>query len=119
MRLFGFLHTSDINRDVEQFRETENALLLDVRGPDEYAEGHIPGSQNIPLQVLDQVDSLADSIDTALYIYCHSGVRSRQAATMLQHMGYRNITNIRMILTGLRSGIAPERLRERLRETYV
>lgn len=31
----------------------------------------------------------------------------------------RNITNIRMILTGLRSGIAPERLRERLRETYV
>ena len=94
MGIFDFLKTPDINQGVLDHRNTPGALLLDVRSPGEYREGHIPGSQNIPLQVLDQVDSLADSIDTALYIYCHSGVRSRQAATMLQHMGYRNITNI-------------------------
>lgn len=94
MGIFDFLKTPDINQGVLDHRNTPGALLLDVRSPGEYREGHIPGSQNIPLQVLDQVDSLADSIDTALYVYCHSGVRSRQAATMLQHMGYRNITNI-------------------------
>ena len=60
----------------------------------EYRNGHIPGSKNVPLQQLDIVDSIADNKDTALYIYCHSGARSHQAAGFLQHMGYTNVTNI-------------------------
>ena len=94
MGIFDFLKTPDINQGVLDHRSTPGALLLDVRSPGEYREGHIPGSQNIPLQLLEQVDSLADSIDTALYVYCHSGARSRQAASMLQRMGYRNAFNI-------------------------
>jgi hypothetical protein len=54
MRSFEFLQSSDINRDVEQYRQTPGAMLLDVRGTDEYAEGHIPGSVNIPLQQLPE-----------------------------------------------------------------
>lgn len=94
MRLFGFLNTSDINRDVEQFRETENALLLDVRGPDEYAEGHIPGSVNIPLQLLPAKKGLPEDPDTPLFVYCRSGGRSRRAVAFLEKIGYENVKNI-------------------------
>ena len=94
MGIFDFFKQPDINRGVQDFRETEGAVLVDVRTPQEYREGHIPGSQNVPLQQLDSVDEVADNADTALYVYCHSGARSRQAAAMLQRMGYTNVHNI-------------------------
>ena len=54
----------------------------------------IPGSKNLPLQTIDKVDSIVENKDTALYVYCHSGARSRQAVSYLQHMGYTNVNNI-------------------------
>ena len=68
--------------------------LLDVRTPQEYREGHIPGSQNVPLQQLDKVEEVTENKDTVLYVYCRSGARSRQAVSLLQAMGYTNVHNI-------------------------
>ena len=70
------------------------AVLLDVRTPQEYREGHIPGSQNVPLQQLDKVEEVTENKDTVLYVYCRSGARSRQAVSLLKHMGYTNVHNI-------------------------
>jgi rhodanese-related sulfurtransferase len=94
MKLFGFLEASDINRDVAQFRQTEGALLLDVRGVDEYAEGHIPGSVNIPLQVLPTKKGLPEDLETPIFVYCRSGGRSRRAAAFLEKEGYEHVKNI-------------------------
>ena len=94
MKLFGFLSSSDIHQDVEQFRATPGALLLDVRGTDEYAEGHIPGAVNIPLQVLPTKKGLPQDLDTPIFAYCRSGGRSRRAAAFLEKIGYRNVKNI-------------------------
>ena len=94
MKLFDFLESSDINRDVEQYRQTEGALLLDVRGADEYAEGHIPGSVNIPLQLLPLKKGLPEDLDTPIFVYCRSGGRSRRAAAFLEKEGYENVKNI-------------------------
>ena len=94
MKLFDFLESADINRDVEQFRQTEGALLLDVRGADEYAEGHIPGSVNIPLQLLPLKKGLPEDLDTPIFVYCRSGGRSRRAAAFLEKEGYENVKNI-------------------------
>ncbi len=94
MKLFEFFQTSDINRDVEQFRQTPGAMLLDVRGEDEYAEGHIPGSVNIPLQTLPMKKGLPEDPDTPLFVYCRSGGRSRRAAAFLEKIGYQNVKNI-------------------------
>jgi len=98
MKQFGFLQTTDINRDVAQFRETDGAMLLDVRGPDEYAEGHIPGSVNIPLQLLPTKQGLPEALDTPLFVYCRSGGRSRRAVAFLEKIGYCNVKNIGGIL---------------------
>ena len=85
---------TDINRGVEAYRAEADALLLDVRTPEEFREGRIPGSTNLPLLELDAIFSLAENQDTPLFLYCHSGARSGQAAYELQSLGYTNVKNI-------------------------
>ena len=94
MGFFNFGKQPDINQGVKEFRQRENAILLDVRTPQEYRDGFIPGSKNLPLQAIDKAESIVENKDTALYVYCHSGARSRQAVSYLQHMGYTNVNNI-------------------------
>ena len=94
MGIFDFWKQPDINKGLEEFKAATGAVLVDVRTPEEYQGGHIPGSKNVPLQQLDKIATIAENKDTVLYVYCHSGARSRQAAALLQHMGYRHINNI-------------------------
>ena len=94
MSIFDFFKQLDINKGVIEYHNTDGAVLLDVRTPQEYREGHIPGSKNVPLQQLDKISAIADNKDIPLFVYCHSGGRSRQAASMLQYMGYTNVQNI-------------------------
>lgn len=94
MGFFDFLRGPDIDAGVEQCRQTPGALLLDVRTEGEYAEGHIPGAKNLPLQSLAGIASVAPAKDTPLFLYCRSGSRSGQATSQLQRMGYTRVTNI-------------------------
>ena len=94
MGFFDFFKQPDINQGVKEYQQQVGAILLDVRTPQEYRDGYIPGSKNVPLQTIDKVDSVVENKDTALYVYCHSGARSRQAVSYLQHMGYSNVNNI-------------------------
>ena len=94
MGIFDFFKQPDINQGVQEYKNAAGAVLLDVRSPQEYREGHIPGSQNVPLQQLDKVEEVTENKDTVLYVYCHSGARSRQAVSLLQAMGYTNVHNI-------------------------
>ena len=94
MGFFDFLRGSDINQEVKEFQEMSDAVLLDVRTPQEYQGGHIPGSVNAPLQTLGSEDMLPADRDTPLFVYCHSGARSSQAVSLLTRMGYANAKNI-------------------------
>ena len=94
MGFFDFLRQPDINKGVMEYRNTDGAVLLDVRTSQEYQEGHIPGSKNVPLQQLDKISSVIDNKNVPMFVYCYSGGRSRQATSMLQHMGYTNVQNI-------------------------
>ena len=90
MDLFDWFRLPDIDRGVEECRSTPGAVLLDVRTVLEYRERHIPGSQNIPLQVLDNAEYLIKNKDIPLFVHCHSGARSRQAVELLRRKGYSN-----------------------------
>jgi len=68
-------------------------VFIDVRTPEEYAEGHIKGAKLIPLQELPH--RLAEvPKDRQVYVYCHSGNRSARGATILAGQGFTNIENI-------------------------
>ena len=86
MSIFSFFTSRpDIHDGLRRFRAERNALLLDVRTPEEYREGHIPGSRNIPL---DQLERLKERKHNPLYVYCWSGARSAQACALLRQMGF-------------------------------
>lgn len=94
MGLFDFLHAPDINDGVDQFQNTKNAVLLDVRTKEEYAQGHIPGSKNLPLQEIGNAEAQIKDKNTPIFVYCLSGGRSGQARRQLLKMGYEHVTNI-------------------------
>ncbi len=85
---------ADINAGVEKYRATPGAVLLDVRAAQEYRQGHIPSSVNLPLDRIGQADMYFEDRDTPLFVYCYSGARSAQAAAALKSMGYANVVNI-------------------------
>lgn len=95
----GFFEGIDINRGVEEFRGIKGAILLDVRTPQEYREGHIPESRNVPLQEIDKVDKVVQNKDVPVYVYCRSGARSRQASGALLGMGYRQVKDLGGIIS--------------------
>lgn len=68
-------------------------MLVDVRTPEEFASGHIPGAVNIPVQ---ELQSRLQEIpqDTAVVLYCRSGNRSNQAAGILGGAGYPEVYDL-------------------------
>jgi rhodanese-related sulfurtransferase len=69
------------------------ALVLDVREPHEYAEGHVEGSVLVPLAT---VAARAGEFDPTapVYVFCRSGNRSLAAAQTLVAAGYRDVRNV-------------------------
>ena len=94
MGFFTSLKSPDINQGIREYQAETNAVLLDVRTPQEYREGHIPGSVNLPLQTIDKVTEIVENMSTPLFVYCLSGSRSRQAAESLKEIGYPSVKNI-------------------------
>ena len=94
MGLLDFFKQADINQGIEEYSSTAGAILLDVRTLQEYQEGHIPESKNVPLQQLNNVVSVVKNTEIPLFVYCYSGARSHQAIGLLQRMGYSKVNNI-------------------------
>jgi phage shock protein E len=70
------------------------ALLIDVRTPIEYSEGHIPGALNIPVQELTaRLAELGDK-QREIVLYCRSGARSGHAASQLRSQGFQRVHNL-------------------------
>ena len=79
--------------DAVSLMEQESGyLILDVRTPEEFAAGHIPGAINIPNETIGDADipQLPDK-DQLILVYCRSGNRSKQASEKLAALGYTNI----------------------------
>lgn len=75
--------------------ESGSPTIVDVRTPQEYADGHIPGAINIPVETIgaDKPTELSDT-DAELIVYCRTGVRSKQASDKLVAMGYRHVNDM-------------------------
>lgn len=94
MGLFNFFNLPDINKGVEDFNSTPNAVLLDVRTEEEYSGGHIPKSVNVPLHKINNISVYIKNKNTPIFVHCLSGARSAQAAAALGRMGYTDVRNI-------------------------
>lgn len=70
-------------------------LVLDVRTPEEYARGHLPGARLMPLQGLEaSLDALSSSDWAEALVYCASGWRSASAADILKRKGWSRVADL-------------------------
>jgi phage shock protein E len=109
-RIFGFLFASlvaagalaagpavvPISQEIlleRQQKGDEAAFVLDVRSPEEYASGHVPGAVNIPY---DQIASRIAEVpkDQDVVLYCKSGRRAGIAAEVLAGQGYTRLQHL-------------------------
>ncbi len=77
----------------QSLMETEKEyVILDVRTPEEFSQGHIPGAVNVPNEQIgtEKRPELPDE-NQLILVYCRSGNRSKQAAQKLAQAGYHNI----------------------------
>jgi phage shock protein E len=78
----------------ESYAITNQTVVIDVRTPQEFAEGHLVGAINIDIQSPDfREQVMALDTDGDYFIYCRSGNRSGQAITQMFQMGFTNMTN--------------------------
>lgn len=79
----------------DQVNHTKNWIIIDVREPDEFAAGHIPGAINIPLrELLHHLDELPSSKTAPILLYCHSQKRATHALVILHELGYIKAYNL-------------------------
>ena len=76
-----------------QAKKDQSLFVLDVRTPEEYAAGHVPGAVNVPY---DQVASHLAEIpkDKDVVLYCRSGRRTGLAAEVLEANGYTKLGHL-------------------------
>ena len=69
--------------------------LLDVREPDEHAEGMIPGAVKIPMRQLGlKMSQVAPNKSEEIVVYCRSGNRSLYSTQQLLDAGYKNVSSL-------------------------
>jgi rhodanese-related sulfurtransferase len=76
-----------------QMGNEEHKILIDVREHKEYKAGYIPGAVNIPLSQLKRRMTEIPK-DKQVYLYCRSGMRSKQAARILSKKGYSDLAHL-------------------------
>ena len=77
---------------MQMMQEQSDYLIVDVRRPDEFAEGHIKDAINVPNEdITDGMPELLPDKDQLLLIYCRSGNRSKEASRKLVDIGYTNV----------------------------
>ena len=81
--------------EFDQGRQVKNAVVLDVRSPEEYAAGHVPGAVNVPVTGKGSAgfDKTVAAIDRErpVLVHCRSGVRSAKAVEKMRAMGFAHL----------------------------
>jgi phage shock protein E len=89
---------STVNLNVSEFSQkiTEpDVIILDVRTPEEFASGHIEGALNIDFNSGDFANEITRLNPSENYaIYCRSGSRSGQAASIMHKAGFHDVSNL-------------------------
>ena len=72
------------------------AVMVDVRSSEEYNEKHIDGSLSLPVDSINEesAKNIFNNKNAIIIVYCKSGVRSSEAASKLDNLGYKNVYNL-------------------------
>jgi len=103
--IYVHVHAAELSNDplssVQENVATHKAVLVDVREPGEWKEGHVEGAISLPLSSLKngvEASTLDQQLpkDKIVYTHCVMGVRALKAAKILEKLGY----NVRPLKAG-------------------
>ena len=82
-------------QDAQRWQAVTAALVLDVREPDEFAAGHLPGAVNVPRGMLEfRIGELQPDGDAAILLYCKTSGRAALATQSLHSLGYTQLRSV-------------------------
>jgi len=88
--MFGFNISCE---EAKKMLEEESAQLVDVRSPSEFAQGALPNAINLPLNSINQADTILAK-DKPIILYCVTGTRTRMAKIQLNNFGFDNVHDL-------------------------
>ncbi len=94
----SFSYSQTQSKPINQIsqKELKDAILIDVRSPEEYNAGHLPSAININWYDTDFKEQVSHiDKNTTIYFYCKVGGRSAQATERLRALGYKNVVNLK------------------------
>ena len=91
----SFDNNKDITKEDLEAYIKQGAIIIDVRSPQEYREGHVDGAISIPdYQIKKEIEKQIQNKDELIVVYCTTGHRSQKAQQILENMGYINVYNV-------------------------
>ena len=91
----SFDNKKDITKDDINSYIKQGAVIIDVRSPQEYREGHVDGAICIPdYQIKRNIQKCVKNKNEIIILYCSTGHRSQSAQEILENMGYVNVYNV-------------------------
>ena len=95
-------NTKRLNRDYDNISlekleelESKGSIIIDVRSPQEFEEGHIEGAISIPeYELKNRVRNEIVNLEEPIIVYCSTGHRSKRAQELLEQMGYKEVYNL-------------------------
>lgn len=76
-------------------KQQGSPTIIDVRTPEEFAAGHVPNAQNIPLDTLEKrYNELTPHKESEIFLICASGRRSQKATEILSAKGFTHAINV-------------------------
>ena len=104
-------NVSNISRQELLKADTNNLVIVDVRTPEEFKQGHLPNAINVPLsEIIDNPAILISSKEKPIVLYCRSGYRAGKAAVALDKAGYQSLRHLEGDMQGwLKAGLSVEK----------
>ncbi len=89
------MEEKDIGLEELKQLQNEGAIIIDVRSPQEYREGHIDGAISIPeYKIKKEVENRIPDKNQNMVVYCSSGGRSKKTQKQLRKLGYSQVYNL-------------------------
>ena len=89
------IEENDIGLEELKQLQKEGAMIIDVRSPQEYREGHIDGAISIPeYEIRKEAENRLVDKEKKIVVYCSSGGRSKKTQNLLKKLGYDHVYNL-------------------------
>lgn len=104
-QIIGELTIKEAYNKIQENKNNPDLVILDVRTPSEYSEGHIESSVNIDFNA-DDFKVKANELDKnkSYLVYCRSGNRSKKAVAVMKDLGFKEVYNIGGIMDWQKEG---------------